>query len=300
MDYAGPFDIKNYTGRACLIAKGYVLVFVCFSTKAIHLDHTSDLTTEKFLAAFARFVSRIGCPRQVQSDNGNTFVGASTTLSRDYLQAVKESVTYAYSHQQLTRQFIPPGAPNMGGLWEAGVKSFETLFYKTTATRKYIFGELSTLLTKIEACLNSRPLSPMSEDPTDLLALTPGHFFVGGPLLSIVEPKVKGETKSILNRWHHLKSLHQELCTRWKDEYLKELHKSKNSQVPTENLRGGDIVVFKDDNLPSNEWRLGRIDSVFPGTDGNVREVNVRTARGIVKRSLTKVVILPGEPSKTT
>ncbi|XP_043063587.1 uncharacterized protein LOC122319852 [Drosophila ficusphila] len=101
MDYAGPFDIKNYTGRACLITKGYVLVFVCFSTKAIHLEPTSDLTTEKFLAAFARFVSRRGCPRQVQSDNGKTFVGAATLLSRDFLQAVKEFVTDAYSHQQL-------------------------------------------------------------------------------------------------------------------------------------------------------------------------------------------------------
>nr|XP_044248535.1 LOW QUALITY PROTEIN: uncharacterized protein LOC123002433 [Drosophila takahashii] len=165
MDYAGPFDIKNYTGRACLITKGYVLVFVCFSTKAIHLEPTSDLTTEKFLAAFARFVSRRGCPRQVQSDNGKTFVGAATLLSRDFLQAVKESVTDAYSHQQLNWQFIPPGAPHMGGLWEAGVKSFKTLFYKSTATRKYTFEELSTLLAKIEACLNSRPLSPMSEDP---------------------------------------------------------------------------------------------------------------------------------------
>ncbi|XP_070139209.1 uncharacterized protein [Drosophila bipectinata] len=75
VDYAGPFEIKNYTGWACLITKGYVLVIVCFSTKAIHLELTSDLTTEKFLAAFAGFVSRRGCPRQVQSDNGKTFVG---------------------------------------------------------------------------------------------------------------------------------------------------------------------------------------------------------------------------------
>jgi len=58
----------------------------------------------------------------------------------------------------------------MGGLWETGVKSFQTFFYKSTDTRKYTFEELSTLLAKIEACQNSRPLSPMSEDPTDLLA----------------------------------------------------------------------------------------------------------------------------------
>jgi len=56
-----PFDIINYTDRACPIRKGYVLVFVCFSKKAIQLEPTSDLTTEKFLAAFARFVSGRGC-----------------------------------------------------------------------------------------------------------------------------------------------------------------------------------------------------------------------------------------------
>jgi len=69
----------------------------CFSIKAIYLEPTPDLTTDKFLADFARFVSRKGCPRQFQSDNGKTFVGASTVLSRDFLQAVKESVTDAYS-----------------------------------------------------------------------------------------------------------------------------------------------------------------------------------------------------------
>jgi len=53
-------------------------------------------------------------------------------------------------------------------------------------------------------------------------------------------------------------------------------------------MRVGDLVVIKDDNLPSNEWRLGRIDSVFPGADGHVRVVNIRTTRGIVKRPVTK------------
>jgi len=89
------------------------------------------------------------------------------------------------------------GHPIWEVYWETGVKSFKTLFYKSTATQKYTIEELSTILARIEASLNSRPLSSMSEDPTDLLALTPGHFLVGGPLLFIVEPKIKGESKFI-------------------------------------------------------------------------------------------------------
>jgi len=51
-----------------------------------------------------------------------------------------------YSHQQFNWQFIPAGALHMGGLWEAGLMCFKTVFYKSTATRKNTFEELSTLL----------------------------------------------------------------------------------------------------------------------------------------------------------
>jgi len=109
------------------------------------------------------------------------------------MQTIKESVTDTYGHQGILWRFIPPGAPHMGGLWEAGVKSFKALFYESTSSRKYTFEEFSTLLAKVEACLNSRPLPPMSENPAELLALTPGHFLIGGPLLSTAEPEIKGE-----------------------------------------------------------------------------------------------------------
>ncbi|XP_043654518.1 uncharacterized protein LOC122620904 isoform X3 [Drosophila teissieri] len=132
LDFAGPFDVKSYSGRACRITKGYVCVFVCFSTKAIHLEATSDLTTEKFLGAFSRFAARRGCPLHLYSDNGKTFVGAEKALTEDFIAAVKEKVTSSFSHQSLSWHFNPPGAPHMGGLWEAGVKSFKTHFYKTT------------------------------------------------------------------------------------------------------------------------------------------------------------------------
>ncbi|XP_060665324.1 uncharacterized protein LOC132797577 [Drosophila nasuta] len=298
VDFGGPFEIKNYTGRACLITKGYVCDFVCFSTKAIHLEATSDLTTEKFLAAFFCFIARRGCPHQMYSDNGKTFVGADKVISNDFLEATRECIIAQHTHKSLSWHFIPPGAPHMGGLWKAGVKSFKALFYKATSTAKYTFEELSTLLAKIEACLNSRPISPTSEDSSDLLALTPGHFLIGGPLISVLEPPINQPTTSILNRWQRLKALHQEFCFRWKDEYLKELHKRTKWQSPTRNLRIGDMLVIKEDNLPSNEWRLGRGLTTCPGTDTKVRVVDVLTARGTIRRPVAKLILLPMD-SKT-
>jgi len=68
-----------------------------------------------------------------------------------------------------------------------------------------------------------------------------------------LEPNVKGESKSILKRWQHSKALHHQFRAQWKNEYHKKLQKRKKWQVPTEKLRAGDMVVIKDDNLPSND-----------------------------------------------
>ncbi|XP_059222451.1 uncharacterized protein LOC131996706 [Stomoxys calcitrans] len=102
LDFTGPFDIKNYSGRCCRITKGYVCVFVCFATKAIHLEPTSDLSTNTFLAAFTRFASRRGCPLHLYSDNGTNFVGASKVLARDFLQSSQQLLESKYAHQAQT------------------------------------------------------------------------------------------------------------------------------------------------------------------------------------------------------
>ncbi|XP_075150776.1 uncharacterized protein LOC142224884 [Haematobia irritans] len=176
LDFAGPFDMKHYTGRCVRITKGYVCVFICFATKAIHLEATSDLSTNTFLAAFSRFVSRRGCPLHLHSDNGTNLAGASKILARDFLQSSQEAVESNYGHQNITWHFIPPGAPHMGGLWEAGVKSFKSHFRKIGGNLRHTFEEFQTLLSKIEACLNSRPLYPASQEPSDISALTPDIF----------------------------------------------------------------------------------------------------------------------------
>ena len=80
LDFAGQYEIKNFRGRSACYTKRYVCVFVCFATKAIHLEAVSNLTTAAFLAAFNRFVSLRGCPADLYLDNETNFVGAANKL----------------------------------------------------------------------------------------------------------------------------------------------------------------------------------------------------------------------------
>lgn len=295
VDFAGPFDVKSFTGRACKITKGYVCIFVCFATKAIHLEATSDLSTATFLLAFQRFVSRRGCPNTIFSDNGTNFVGASRELERDFKTFLRESQTSvcsAYGLQGLTWRFIPAGAPHMGGLWEAGVKSFKLHFRKEAQAYKYTFEELCTLLARIEACLNSRPLCSMSDNPQETVALTPGHFLIGSPLLAPPEPAIHDSPISIVNRFRKMKALAQNFCRRWKEEYLMSLHKRYKWKNRERDLKENDLVVIRHEQLPPTSWRLGRVVKLFPGSDGLVRVVDVRTANGVVRRHIAKLVLL--------
>ncbi|XP_039968032.1 uncharacterized protein LOC120779724 [Bactrocera tryoni] len=246
IDFAGPYDVKNYTGRACLITKGYICVFVCFSTKAIHLEPVSDLTTQAFLAAFFRFFSRRGCPANLYSDNGTNFIGASQLLMKDrreLLQTLRTQITSLHSHQNISWHFNP--TPHMGGLWEAGVKSLKTHLKKIKTLQKFMFEEFATLLTRIESCLNSRPISPIIDDSSNLKHLTPGHFLISTPLLTPAEPNLEDANLSIVNRWQKLKILYQHICKRWKEEYRKELSLEIGADIYPQIIRSG---LFKPDN----------------------------------------------------
>lgn len=179
----------------------------------------------------------------------------------------------------------------MGGLWEAAVKSFKFHLKRITGSQKFNFEEFSTVLIRIEGVLNSRPISAMSEDPSDITALTPGHFLRGAPITAFPEPS---PTKtSLVNRWDKLKALHHQFAIRWKEDYLKSLHNRYKWKNTLPNLKQGDLVVIMDDMELPNEWKLGRIESTHSGSDSHVRTVKVRTSTGIIKRPIVKLCFLP-------
>lgn len=296
IDYAGPVLIKANKTRNSKTLKGYIVVFVCFVTKAMHLELASDLTTDCFLAALRRFFARRGLSKKIFSDNGTNFVGAERSLKREMTEFIKSyqlSAEELYANKNVEWSFIPPRAPHFGGLWEAGVKSVKHHLRRIVGQTKLTFEELSTVLTQIEAVLNSRPISALSSDPNDINPLTPGHFLIGSSLNSLPETSYEDTTIAHLSRWKLLQKLHQDFWRRWSTEYLHQLQQRPKWKMATKNIEVGDLVLLKEDGLPPFHWKLARITAVFPGKDDITRVVHLKTPQGEFERSITKVCPLP-------
>lgn len=99
--------------------------------------------------------------------------------------------------------------------------------------------------------LNSRPLTPMSSDPNDIVPITPAHFLVGHPLSSPTDPTLTELPESRLSRWQLIQSLQQHFWKRWSKEYILKLQQHATKAKLTNPIAEGTMVLIKDDNLPS-------------------------------------------------
>ncbi|XP_025204843.1 uncharacterized protein LOC112601423 [Melanaphis sacchari] len=292
IDFAGPLLMKELKLRKAREYKVYISVFVCMTVKAVHLEIVSDLSTPAFLAALDRFVARRGLPSDIYSDCGTNFVGASKQLCKFFSDAKVQD--HLSSHFPCSWHFNPPSAPHFGGLWEAAVRSMKRLLVRVVGAHILTYEELTTVVCRIESVLNSRPLTPLSSDPGDLESLTPGHFLIGQPLLSVPESDVLEAPSHLTSRWKLLHQCYQAFWKRWSSEYLNSLQlRSKWTSADTQ-LRVGDLVLIKDSSTPLS-WRLGRVVELLPGQDNVVRVVKLLTGQGPLVRPVVKLVRLPTE-----
>lgn len=297
IDYAGPISILKHRGRGAKTTKGYIAFFICFATKALHLELVSDLSSEAFIASLRRFCARRGTPNSIYSDNGTTFVGAKRKLS-DLFKFVSrinqdEKICYFLNHMNIQWHMIPPVSPHFGGLWEAAVRSAKFHLRRVIGNTNLTFEELSTLLAQIEAVLNSRPLTGVNgNDPDALDILTPSHFLTGDIITTPAEP-INEEKLSLHSRWDMIQKLKLTFWKKWRVDYLGSLQNRKKWRVSKDNFRVNDLVILKEDNVPPSVWPLGKVVAVHPGTDNLVRVVTVRTAKGLFKRPIVKLCLLP-------
>lgn len=295
VDYAGPLLIKDRKGRGCKVTKCYIALFICFCTRAIHLELVSDLSTEAFLASFRRFIARRGKPSIIYSDNGTNFVGASSELDRlgNFLLSNSTELTEKIHNTGITWKFIPAYSPHFGGLWEAGVKSMKHHLRRVAGNAILTFEALNTLLVQIEAVLNSRPLSAISCDPNDFSPLTPAHFLIGRSMLTIADENFMDIPKTRLSYFESIQQLTQHFWARWSKECIAEMQQKIKWTKSYASLEIGCLVLIKDDNQPPLKWKLGRIVELHAGQDGVARVASIKTLQGVVKRAYTKICPLP-------
>lgn len=297
IDYGGPFSLKSSRIRKAPIIKGYLAIFICMATKALHIEVVTSLSTESFIMTFKRFISRRGNPSVVYSDNATNFLGARNQLKelRDFFKNTKHSdeIKEYFAKNETEFRFIPPRSPHWGGLWEAAVKSVKFHVLRVVGNSCLTYEEFSTVTAQIEAILNSRPISAISNDPSDLECLTPGHFLIGSPITAYPEKDISKVPENRLNFWKRCSQMQQQFWKRWSVDYLNLLQHRPKWLHSHNGIKVNDLVLLKEDNLPPLKWCLGRIVEAMPGKDGHVRVVKVRTSQGIFTRPIVKVCPLP-------
>nr|XP_043068771.1 uncharacterized protein LOC122321876 [Drosophila bipectinata] len=210
-DYAGPIILKDRKGRNAKKSKGYICLFVCLVTSALHLELATDLSTEAFLAALRRFMSLRGKCAQIYSDNGRNFVGAKRAL--DEMQQLlastnhRDLVSQTLADEGINWVFIPPYAPHWGGKWESSVRSVKLHLRRIIGNTILTFEQMHTLLAQISAVVNSRPLYYTPD--TDVTYLSPAHLLIGRSFTTIPEGDLGHIPENRLDYWQGVQALYQ-------------------------------------------------------------------------------------------
>ena len=151
---------------------------------------------------------------------------------------------------------------------------------------------LQTVFTEVEAILNSRPLTRVSDDPDDLEPLTPNHFLLGRPSLKLITSTEYDIRSAPRQKWKQVQSISNQFWDRWSKEYLVTLTTRSKWFKTNVTPREGDLVMVLEKNLVRSQWTLGRINRAFKSDDGEVRKVEVKTRDGLYIRPMTKIAML--------
>lgn len=278
LDYAGPVYVADQVGK-----KFYILIFTCGVIRAIHIELCESLSLIDFMLAFRRFVSRRGMPNKVLSDNAKTFQAAAKQIAQSYAE---EGVKWAFN---------TPRAPWRGGIWERLVRSVKQSLKKTIGSRLLTRTELETVLIEIEFCINSRPLTYVSDDPECSGILSPSHFLLGRsdghkpvPQSNVDDMGLELTGAFVRNSYRYANEQLNRFWRMWYEDYIRNLPHIKSS-FKENSLKEGSIVMLSEDNCPRLVWPLGQILRLLPGRDGKVRTVEVKTAKGNLVRAVQKV-----------
>ncbi|KAK3715773.1 hypothetical protein QZH41_002282 [Actinostola sp. cb2023] len=266
VDYFGPFYVKR--GRGRVIEKRWGAIFTCMNSRAVHLEVAKSLETDDFILVLMRFLNRRGQVKELRSDNGTNFVGAEREIRESIEKMDHDKVERELTHRGCKWVFHPPGAAHMSGVWERLVRIVKRSLKAILGNDPMNEEVLNTVFTEAERIANSRPLTRNPSGTDDDEPLTPNHFLNVRPSTNLPPGIVDEKDKFSRKRWRQAQLLANHYWKRWLREYLPSLQVRHKWQQSQRNLQTGAIVLIADDNVPRNQWVLGRVINVFPGADG--------------------------------
>ena len=289
VDLFGPFLLKYGRNKSI---KAWGAIFTCATSRAVHLEIVENASAEAFLQALRRFASHHGWPETVISDNGGSFVGAEVELRKLFLEGKKRLTDFAVLHK-IHWKFITPLSPHQGGMYESLIKVTKRALRMSTGEQILSWNEMATIFAEVKSIVNSRPLTYLSDDPNDLRPLTPNHLLLGRASADVPHGPYE-DTNNTHKRFQYVQTLVNNFWKRFITEYIPKLIATGRSkwQKKESQIKKDDIVLIVENNVPRGKWNLGRVLEVFPGKDGIVRNVRLKTENGELKRSIQKCCIL--------
>jgi hypothetical protein len=295
VDFLGPVHVQmdSSTKRNPQVYKSYICLFTCGSTRALHLELCSDLSTEKFLLCLERFLGRRPHCRHIISDNAMSFKRADKLV---YQMTQDPEITgFCYDHR-IHWQFIPERSPWWGGFWERLVASVKSALKRVLRFRSLTFEQMSTFLVTVERVLNDRPISfTEGEDLDRPQALRPSDLLDGPPEPLAVEVITPGHsTPMLLGKDLQVRiQLNREFNQRWGDEYLIRMHSwSTKSRAQGRLPKVGDVVLIEGEHPNRLKWKIARVLAIYLGTDGTPRAALVKTDTFTTRRATQRLYYL--------
>ena len=175
LDYLGPLYIRENNE----VIKVWICLFTCLATKAIHLELASNLSAESFLMVLRRFIGRRGFPKEIISDNAPQFKAVKSMIDKTWsnIQTDENLKTYLANHG-VNWKMITEFAPWQGGFYERLIGLVKRALRKSLGKLVMSKEQVSTLITEVEAVINSRPLVYVGDDFQNGYSISPADFLL--------------------------------------------------------------------------------------------------------------------------
>ena len=146
----------------------------------------------------------------------------------------------------------------------------------------------TNILCQIEQLLNNCPLMVLTNNPDDILAITPSMLVNGSRMDAIPQPNLqKMDARGHpVKRFRCFQQLLSHFWKRWSSEYVASLQPRSKWRQEGANRSVDDVVLITDDGIPPLQWSIGRVVQLKLGHDGLARVALVRTSRDEFEQTL--------------